>query len=143
MIRLERTVSVTQPVDRVYAYLADFTTTTEWDPGSIVTVLAKGDGGVGSEYHNTSKFAGRKTEITYVMKELVPNERIALRGENKSVVAHDTMELRPTATGADVLYRVEFEFQGAAKYVEPLMRLPLKKLLDDGQRGMERALAAL
>ncbi|MGZ4467252.1 MAG: hypothetical protein ACXVXB_02140 [Nocardioidaceae bacterium] len=35
-----------------------------------------GDGGVGTEYHNTSKFAGRETELTYVVQALVPDRRI-------------------------------------------------------------------
>ena len=136
-------VTIARPREEVYAYLADFTTTTEWDPGTVITTRAKGDGGVGTEYQNTSKFAGRETELTYVLEELVPNERIALRGENKTVVAHDTMDLRSTTTGTDVAYTVEFEFKGAAKYIEPLIRLPLKKLGDDAQRGMKQALDAL
>lgn len=143
MIRLQRTVSVQKPVHRVYAYLCDFTTTTEWDPGTIRTVVSKGDGGVGTEFHNTSKFAGRKTEVTYVMEELVENQHIKLRGENKSVIAHDTLDLRPTASGTDVVYTVEFEFKSIGKYLEPLLRLPLKKLADDGKRGLEKALTSL
>jgi len=37
MITLQRTISVQQPVERVYTYLSDFTTTTEWDPGTVRT----------------------------------------------------------------------------------------------------------
>jgi uncharacterized protein YndB with AHSA1/START domain len=143
MIELERIVSVPVPVDRVYAYLADFTTTNEWDPGTVSTELVRGDGGVGSTYHNTSQFAGRKTELTYVLEELVPDERIRLRGENKSVVAHDTMTLQRVGTGTQVTYHVTFEFTGVGKYLEPLLRLPLRKLADDGQRGMQQALSRL
>ena len=32
-------------------------------------------------------FAGRETQLNYVVQELVPNERISLRGENKAVMA--------------------------------------------------------
>ncbi len=143
MITLQRTISVQQPVERVFTYLSDFTTTTEWDPGTVRTTRMTGDGGVGSEYHNTSRFAGRETELTYVTEELVPNERIALRGENKSVVSRDVMDLRSTTTGTDVIYTVEFEFKGVGKYLQPLLRLPLKKLADDAEQGMQRALAAI
>ena len=93
-MRLRKTVTVDKPVDKVFAYLSDFATTTEWDPGTVQTVRISGDGAVGTEYRNTTRFAGRQTQLTYVVDELVPNQRIALRGENKTVIAHDTMTFR-------------------------------------------------
>lgn len=143
MIKLQRTVQVQKPVGRVFTYLSDFTTTTEWDPGTVRTVLVKGDGGVGTEYHNTSKFAGRETELTYVLTELSTDKHIKLRGENKSVISYDTLDMRSTGGGTEVVYTVEFEFRGVGKYLAPLLRLPLKKLADDGKAGLEKALAGL
>ena len=92
-MRLQKTVVVDKPLDAVFDYLADFTTTTEWDPGTVVTVNHHGDGGVGTTYLNTSTFLGRETQLTYVVREFVPGERIRLRGENKTVIAVDTMTL--------------------------------------------------
>ena len=37
-MRLQKTVIVDKPLDAVFNYLSDFTTTTEWDPGTVVTV---------------------------------------------------------------------------------------------------------
>ena len=59
-MEIERSVTVGQPVDRVFAYLSDFTNTTEWDPGTVRTERVAGDGGVGTRYHNVSKFLGRR-----------------------------------------------------------------------------------
>jgi hypothetical protein len=42
-------------VDEVWAFLSDFTTTEGWDPPTVSTVRATGDGGVGTEYANTSR----------------------------------------------------------------------------------------
>ena len=36
-MRLRKTVTVDKPVDKVFAYLSDFATTTEWDPGTVQT----------------------------------------------------------------------------------------------------------
>ena len=44
-MRLQKTVVIDKPRDAVFDYLADFTTTTEWDPGTVVTVNHHGDGG--------------------------------------------------------------------------------------------------
>ncbi len=60
-MKLQKTIVVGKPLDDVFAYLSDFTTTTEWDPGTETTVLQRGDGGVGTTYLNTSMFLGRKT----------------------------------------------------------------------------------
>jgi len=41
-----RTMTTPAPVSDVFAYLADFTTTTEWDPGTVSTTLVSGDGSI-------------------------------------------------------------------------------------------------
>ena len=143
MTTIERTVTVDRPLADVFAYLSDFTTTNEWDPGTVQTVRASGDGGVGTAYRNTSKFAGRETELTYVVERLVPLQELALRGENKTVVAHDTMTFRETSAGTEVNYLAEFEFKGLAKYLAPLLAPAFKKLGDEAEVGMKRALERL
>lgn len=143
MTTIRRTVSVDRPLARVFDYLSDFTTTNEWDPGTVETVRVSGDGGVGTTYRNTSQFGGRKTELTYVVERVVPQEVFALRGENKTLVAHDTMTFRETATGTEVTYVAEFEFKGLVKYVAPLLGPAFKKLGDEAQQGMREALERL
>lgn len=143
MTTIERTVAVDRPLAAVFAYLSDFTTTNEWDPGTVETVRVGGDGGVGTAYRNTSKFAGRKTELTYVVERIVPGEVFALRGENKTVVAHDTMTFRETPTGTEVTYVADFEFKGLARFAAPLLAPAFKKLGDEAEQGMHEALSRL
>jgi len=142
-MELERVIRVNQPIEKVYAYLADFTTTTQWDPGTILTTRVSGDGGVGTVYANRSTFMGRQNDLTYVVEELEPLRRIALRGSNETVVAHDSMELATDGAGTVVTYRVRFEFSGPARFLGPLLARPLKKLGDEGAAGMAAALSSL
>ena len=147
-MRLQRTVIVEKPLDKVFAYLSDFTTTTEWDPGTVKTVRTSGDGGFGTRYLNTSTFAGRETRLTYVVEDLVPNRHIALRGENKTVIAHDTMLFREAGDDAgvastEVTYTADFTFKGIARLVAPLMRPAFTRLGNAAERGMAAALARL
>ena len=142
-MRLERTIRVTQPIEKVFGYLADFTTTTQWDPGTVLTTRVSGDGGVGTVYANRSRFMGRENDLTYVVEELEPFHRIALRGSSGSVVAHDSLELAADGSGTVVTYRVTFDFNGPARFLGPLLALPLKKLGDDGAAGMKAALDRL
>lgn len=134
---------VDTPIDRVFPYLADFSNAVDWDPGTVTCERVSGDGGVGTTYRNVSKFLGRETELTYVVEELEGNHKIVLRGSNDTVSARDTMVMRPDGTGTEILYTAEFEFSGAAKYVEPLLRLPLKKLGDDAAKQMNAVLSRL
>jgi uncharacterized protein YndB with AHSA1/START domain len=143
MTTIERTVSVDRPLEKVFDYLSDFTTTNEWDPGTVETVRVSGDGGVGTAYSNTSKFAGRKTKLTYVVEKLEPGKVFALRGENGTVVAHDTMTFRRTTTGTSVTYLAVFDFKGPVKYVAPLMAPLFKRLGDEAEKGMREALERL
>lgn len=142
-MRLQKVVVVDKPLDAVFTYLSDFTTTTEWDPGTVSTVVDRGDGGVGTSYLNTSTFLGRQTQLTYVVRELVPDERIQLRGENKTVVAVDTMSFRRVGASTEVTYSAEFTFKGPARFLAPLFRPALERLGQQAQAGMSKALGRL
>ena len=140
-MEIVRTITVNRSPEDAFAYLSDFTTTEEWDPGTVRTTRMSGDGGVGTRYHNTSKFLGRETELVYVVEESSAPRRLRLRGENKTVVANDTMTLEPTAAGgAELTYRAEFEFKGAARLVAPLLAPALRRLGNEAEEGLRKAL---
>ena len=65
--------------------------------------------------------AGSKTELTYTVRTLVPNERFVLVGENKTVKATDTMTFTDTGHGTRVTYNASFAFQGFFGKVAPLL----------------------
>jgi uncharacterized protein YndB with AHSA1/START domain len=142
-MKLLRTVVVDKPLNAVFDYLSDFTTTTEWDPGTVTTVRESGDGSVGTVYLNTSQFLGRQSELTYVVHERVDGQLIALRGENKTLTAVDTMTFRPVPSGTEVTYTADFTFKGAARLVAPLLGPAFKKLGDEAETGMRKALNQL
>ncbi len=142
-MRLQKTVAVDKPLDAVFGYLSDFTTTTEWDPGTVVTVNHHGDGGVGTTYLNTSAFLGRETQLTYIVCEFVPGEHIRLRGENKTVIAVDTMTFRSVDAGTEVTYTAEFTFKGPSRLLAPLLRPAFERLGKKAQTGMRKVLNQL
>ena len=122
-MKLQKTVIVGKPLDAVFGYLSDFTTTTDWDPGTVLTVTQHGDGGVGTTYLNTSTFLGRETRLTYVVREFVPGERIRLRGENNTVTAVDTMTFRSVDAGTEVTPALLKEHNLAKRLLLPVKLL--------------------
>lgn len=143
MIEMQREVSTAAAPDAVFAYLADFTTTEQWDPGSVRTTRISGDGGVGTRYANTSQFAGRTSDLTYEVIGLTPGRSIQLRGENDSLTAHDIITVTPHQDGSLVTYRIEFAFQGLLRLAEPLLRVAVNKLMNNGVEGLQRELAKI
>ncbi|MEU4195638.1 SRPBCC family protein [Kribbella sp. NPDC026611] len=143
MITIEREVTVAATPDRVFDYLADFETTMEWDPGTITTTRLTGDGGVGTTYRNLSRFAGRETELRYTVEQHDRPHRIVLRGENRTVLARDTMTFTAHAHLTHVTYRAEFTFKGLARLAEPFLRKPFDKLGNDAEEGLRNALGGL
>lgn len=140
-MKIARTVRSPRSCEDVFTYLADFTTTTEWDPGTLRTTRIDGDGGVGTSYHNVSRFRGRTTELVYTVVEHQPPRLLRLRGENRTVVALDTITLGPRPTGGcDVTYQAEFTFKGLAVLATPFLRRALARLGEEAEAGLRRAL---
>lgn len=142
-MRLQKTVVTDKPLGKVFDYLSDFTSTTDWDPGTVATVRLHGDGRVGTSYLNTSEFLGRQSELRYVVQEFVPGERIRLRGENATVISVDTMTFRPVGAGTEVTYTAEFAFKGAARYLAPFLRPAMTRLGNQAEAGLRQALDRL
>src|SRR6476619_527847 len=140
---LRRTVLTQASPDQVFDYLSDFTTTTEWDTGTVVTERTSGDVGVGTTYRNVSKFLGRESELTYTVVEWTSPTTFALRGENATVVAHDRVEIHPEGAGTRVTYTADFTFKGVARFVAPLLRPALNRLGDHAAEGLAEALGRL
>ena len=133
------------PRSEVFDYLADFTHTNEWDPGTIETRRESGDGGVGTTYYNHSEFAGRETELTYESVVQERPTRLQFRGTNKTATATDTLTFSPVDGGStQVHYRADFEFTFPVSLVAPLLVKPkLGTIADETVEQMSRTLENL
>ena len=143
VITVQRSIVTSTPVERVFAYMADFTHAVEWDPGTVACTLFSGDGGEGSRYINRSKFLGMETELTYEVLEVEPSRLIVLRGTNETVTTTDYLLVQPAAAGSELLYTAEFEFTGLGWLFEPLMILPLNALGNNAESRLHEVLSDL
>ncbi len=141
-MHIRRQVMTSRPLGEVFAYLSDFTTTTEWDPGTVKTTRISGDGRVGSVYANTSSFNGRRTELVYTVTVFEPNALVQLQGENRTIHATDTISFESTPGGTRITYDAHFRFKGLAKLAQPFLGRAFQRLGDAAQAGMQNALGA-
>ena len=128
MPSITRTFATTASPEAAHAYLADFRTAEEWDPGTRTCERTSGDGGGGTTYRNVSSFLGRTVEITYTAAELVVPTRVHLRGTNESFEGHDIFEITPATGGAQVSYTARMSFSGPARLASPLVQAYLPRL---------------
>ncbi len=141
-MHVERTFHVERPIDEVFAYLADFTTTNEWDPGTVETERTSGDGGLGTTYRNTSEFLGRRVELTYTTITHQPPHRVEFRGRNTGAVTTDSMTLTSSGSGTSVHYRAVFRFGPVLRRLAPLVAgRRLETLADETVAEIQRRLA--
>lgn len=143
MPKIERTVTVLQPLEKVWEYLTDFTTTEQWDPGTVSTQRITGTGGPGTVYENVSRVLGRDVEIEYTVTELQPRSLFQLSGTTAAMNLLDTMRFEQTPDGVAVTYTAQFQPRGLMKLIEPLMPLGLKKLGDDAAKSLKATLERL
>lgn len=132
VITVERTVEVARPIAAVFAYLADFTHTEQWDPGTISTTRTDdGPLRVGSTFRNVSRFGKRVTELDYHVVRLEPDARLTFTGNNRTVEATDDMTLRAHDAATVITYRAHFRFKRWVRPLEPLLRSRFEPIADE------------
>lgn len=130
-ISVERTITVSAPVEAVLDHLADFGHTEQWDPATKRTVrTGPGPVEVGASWHNESRVLGIRTELTYTLCERGP-DRLVFKGSNDGATSTGTITVRPVAGGTRVTYHRELEMHGLAKLATPVMRMEFEKLGDE------------
>ena len=143
MPTVSRTFSVSPPPATVVDYLKDFSNAEEWDPGT--QTCTRSDGGPlteGASWHNVSNIFGVKAELDYVLREL-SDSTLVFVGTNKSSTSTDTITVKPDGTGSKLSYRADLEMKGAAKLLNPVMKLVFEKLASETEKQMVSVLNGL
>jgi hypothetical protein len=143
MARYVASLHSPRSVDDVFAYLSDFSTTQEWDPGVVeARRVGAGPVGAGSTFVIVARFLGRETELTYEIVDFVPRVRVTLRGENATVVSIDTITCKPDrGDGTRVTYDADLKLKGPLKLADPLLGLAFKRVGDRALEGLRAQLA--
>jgi carbon monoxide dehydrogenase subunit G len=106
MIRLEDSITVNRPIEEAFAYVADFETVAEWDPGvRAAERQTPGVEGVGAAYRVVATFRGREIPMTYETVEHDPPHRVVLVGEGANIHARDAITFEAVDAKEPVLLR--------------------------------------
>ena len=142
MARYRASIDIQQPREDVFAYLSDFSTTREWDPGVVEAKRLNGQPvGEGTEFWLVAEFLGRKNELTYRIVEYDPPRAVTFLGENATVVSRDRMTFDSTAAGTCVTYDADLALKGVLRIADPILGLAFDRVGDRALAGLRRTLA--
>jgi carbon monoxide dehydrogenase subunit G len=143
MARYTASIETPRPPAETFAYLSDFSTTQEWDPG-VVKARRIGDApvGHGTEFRLVAVFLGRRTGLTYRIVEFSPGKAVTLRGENATVVSLDRITFEPSDGGTRVTYDAELALKGPLRIADPLLGLAFDRVGDRALEGLRETLGS-
>jgi len=127
--------------DEAFAYLSDFSTSAEWDPGVVEAArVGAGSIGNGTEFRLVAEFLGRKTPLTYRVVEYEPPRAVTFVGENATVVSHDRITFETIATGTRVSYDADLGLKGLLRLADPLLALAFNHVGERALAGLREVL---
>jgi carbon monoxide dehydrogenase subunit G len=142
MAHYRATIDIQQPREDVFAYLSDFSTTEQWDPGVVEATRVNGAAvGPGSEFRLVAEFLGRKNELTYRIVEYDAPRAVTFLGENATVISRDRITFNEIVDGTQVTYDAELTLKGLLRVADPLLGLAFFRVGDRALAGLRRALA--
>jgi carbon monoxide dehydrogenase subunit G len=141
--RYTTTIESPKPAGEVFAYLSDFATAAEWDPGvARAERLTPGPVRIGSKVEIVARFLGREVPLVYVVEALEERRRVLLRGENATTVSLDEIVVEPDGTGSRVTYDARLSLKGPLRLAEPALALIFRRIGDAAAQGLRDALGA-
>ncbi|MCB1687455.1 MAG: SDR family NAD(P)-dependent oxidoreductase [Halioglobus sp.] len=141
MTVLHETVEVARPVEEVFAYISDFTTTEEWDAtATSARKLSPGAIAVGTQFEVVCALPVGSVTLLYTMEKLQDNALIVLNGRCAFFEVRDTITLSRTATGTRIDYRAEFQFKPLVSSVAARSSKGLQSMGRESVAGLAQAL---
>ena len=136
-------IEVPRSLPESFAYVADFTTVAEWDPGIHESRRVSGDGGIGTVYEVQAEFRGKTMPFTYTVTAFEQDTRIVLDGVGEKASSLDTIAFEAAVDGGTrITYSADFELKGVLRVAEPFLGGTFRTLARKALVGLETKLAA-
>ena len=140
--RVEREIETACSQQRAFEFVADFSTTQEWDPGvPKARRLDNGPIGIGSRFELVSRFGSKEQTIVYEITAFDPPNSVTLVGDGTTFRGTDVISLTPRdAGGTHIRYTADLGLKGLAAVALPFIGSKLDEMSDRAVEGMKAAL---
>jgi len=145
MAHIVEDVPTTASPERAFAYLEDFTSTADWDPGVLAARrLDSGPVRTGSVFELDLSLGRRSMPLRYTVVEHEPGRRIALETRGSWYRGRDvvTVSARPDG-GATVRWDATFALRGPLLLLDPLLARGFRRVAALAVAGLADALGRL
>jgi len=141
MAHYNASLDTPRPPEEMFAYLSDFSSTQEWDPG-VIEAKRLGDAPVrkGTEFRLLAVFLRRKTPLTYRIVEYDPPSAVTFRAESSTVVSLDRITFEPSERGTRITYDADLALKGPFRLADPLLGIAFKRVGARALAGLRRTL---
>ncbi len=144
MARYETAVRCPGDPEKTFAYLSDFQTVSEWDPGvANAEKVTAGPVGLGTRYRVSVSFLGQVSALVYEITAFEPPHRVVLEAKNALLESHDEIRVQPLGTGSRVVYDAKLTLRGPLALGDPLLGLVFQRIGDQAARGLREALGGV
>lgn len=141
MAQLHESLDTSLPVDKAFAFIADFANASHWDPGvAWAEVMTPGPVQVGSAYRLGVRMGSRVTPMEYRITHLEPGRRVVLQGKGSGVEATDDIRFSPIATGTRIDYSADIRLRGWLRLVAPFAGGAFAAIARNARAGMLKTL---
>lgn len=141
-ITLNEVINVPRPVHEVFAYVSDFATCEQWDPGvSSARRLTGGRIGVGARYRVVCTVGPARLPLTYRITEWEDDSKVVLRGECPFFTVTDTIIFTATEEGTELDYTAAFVFKKGLAQLASKFESGMIKMGQRAVAGLEQALS--
>ncbi len=132
------------PIERAFAFVADFANAERWDPGvAASSPVDASPPAVGSRYDLGIRMRGRVVPMRYEVTVYEPPSRVVLTGAGSGVAAVDDIRFEPTPTGTRIDYVADIRLKGLMVLASPFAGGAFRRIARDARDGMQRALDQL
>jgi carbon monoxide dehydrogenase subunit G len=141
---LHESLETSLPIDRAFAFVADFANSTRWDPG-VAWSEAVDDGPpkVGSRYRLGVRMGSRVAPMEYRITEIDADRRVVLAGTGSNVAAIDDIRFSPTQGGTRIEYIADIRLTGWLRLVQPFAGRAFAAIARTARAGMKGKLDAM
>ena len=142
-MRVKASTVVNRPIEDVFPYVLDLSTTTEWDPNiAEARKLTPGDVAVGSEFEVVAELRGRRIPFHYRLTELEAGSRFVAVGEGDKARSVDDVRVERVDGGTRVTWGADITLKGVRRIVDPLMWPMYRKMGREAMAGLKTKLEA-
>lgn len=130
-MRLESSVTINAPVERVFAYIADVERQPEWI-GAVTSVSRADSGpiGVGSTFTLSLSYMGKSADAVQEITKFEPNRAIIQSTTSGPIATQITLLVEPAGSGTLVRNITEADISSLGRLAGPIVTRTINRQLE-------------